>query len=119
MATLIPHEDLTLPKGMPRSRSFSWSVCCAYLRKREDFFIKVFKPQYNIKRYISTRDLDFIKHKCKVYWVIPMRIKGLLDKCLDPKQLDYNILIFEFPNKKRFYFAAVTPEYAVKANSIG
>ena len=65
-----------------------------YLRNREDFFIKVFKPQYNIKRYLATRDLDFFKHKCKMKREIPVRIKTLLDKYLDPNSLDYNLIYF-------------------------
>lgn len=89
-----------------------------YLRKREDFYIKVFKPQYNIKRYIATRDADFVKHKCKVCWEIPVQIKSLLNRCLDPKSLDYNLAQFAFNKKTRSYrFVATTPKGAIEANS--
>jgi len=91
-----------------------------FLRKREDFFIKVLKPQYNIKTYIATRDLVFVKHKCKVNVEIPLRVKNLLDKCLDPNNLDYNFGYFTFKKTKRFYaFSASTPNSIVKVNSSG
>lgn len=91
-----------------------------YLRKREDFFIKVLKPQYNSKIYIATRELDFVKHKCKINMVIPLKVKNLLDKCLDPKQLDYNLRTFKFSKlDKSYQFVAITPKFAVRANSKG
>ncbi len=111
--TILELPNISSTKDMYlniNSESFnlkSYDSKSAYLRKREDFFIKVLKPQYNIKRYLATRDLDFIKHKCKVNWEIPLRIKLLLDKCLDPKHLDYNLVYFRFSNIKRsFYFKA-------------
>lgn len=91
-----------------------------YLRKREDFFIKALKPQYNSKTYIATRDLEFVKHKCKVNTVIPLRVKNLLDRCLDPKQLDYNFGFFKFFKLDKSYrFTAITPKFGVKVNSSG
>lgn len=59
------------------------------LKEREDFFIQVFKPQYNIKR--SKFNFDYSKRAdlaLKVDLVIPFKIKNLLDKCLDPACLD-------------------------------
>lgn len=92
----------------------------SYLRNREDFFIKVFKPQYNIKRSLASRDLEFFGNKAKVKWEIPIIIKNLLDKCLDPEYLSYNLLFFVFNSKKRFYrFAASTPKKVIKAKSSG
>lgn len=60
------------------------------LRKREDYYIRVFKPQYNIARSsfnidIKLKDLDFSVKKKQI---IPLKVKNLLDKCLDPKSLD-------------------------------
>lgn len=90
------------------------------LRKREDFFINIFKPQYNIKRYIATRDLDFVKHKYKISYAIPVRVKNLLDKCLDLKDLEHNILRFSFDSsKKNYVFTVSTPKDGVKVNSSG
>jgi len=91
-----------------------------HLRSREDFFIKVFKPQYNIKRYKATRDSGFVKHKCKVIWDIPVKVKNLLDKCLDPKDLKHNLVNFVYNTKTRVYdFLAVTPKGCVRAISSG
>ena len=58
------------------------TVKISYLR--EDFFIKVFKPQYNIKRSSYNFNLE-IKGNNKVIMKldIPLKIKNLLDKCLD------------------------------------
>lgn len=91
-----------------------------FLRDRENFFIKVFKPPYNIKRYLTTREIDFVKHKCKVTWEIPVRIKTLLDKCLDPSSLDYNLVRFKYYSVKRVYwFIACTPKGLIEAYSSG
>lgn len=55
------------------------------LRNREAFFIKVFKPQYNIKRDLAVRDEEFLKDRKKKYIIdVPKKIRNLLDKCLDP-----------------------------------
>jgi hypothetical protein len=91
-----------------------------HLRKREDYFIKAFKPQYNIKSYLATRDLEFNRFKSKIYWEIPLRIRSLLDKCLDTDYLDHNLVTFTFSKMDRsFKFTAVIPKNTVKANSLG
>lgn len=91
-----------------------------HLRRREDFFIKTFKAQYNIKRYMATRDVGFKSGKKSVQWIIPLRIKTLLDKWLDPEQLDYNLLRIEFYTKQRLYWlVALTPKGFVHADSSG
>ena len=91
-----------------------------YLRNREAFFIKVFKPQYNIKRSLASRDGDFFNHKYKVKREIPLKIKNLLDKCLDINSLGYNLSSFGFHKKKRFYwFNAMTPKGNIRAWSSG
>lgn len=91
----------------------------SHLREREDFFIRVFKPQYNIKR--STFNMDIYEgenHKVNIKVDIPTKIKNLLDNCLDPALLDWNIV--KFSSNKNFYsFVAITPKCAIKANSAG
>jgi predicted GIY-YIG superfamily endonuclease len=62
----------------------------AHLRKREDYYIRIFKPQYNIARSsfnldIKLPNLDF---PVKKYEIIPLKIQNLLDNCLDPACLD-------------------------------
>ncbi|WP_345384944.1 GIY-YIG nuclease family protein, partial [Pseudonocardia yuanmonensis] len=60
------------------------------LREREDYYIKVFKPQYNIVR--SSFNLDLEKNDKynvnKLNLITPIKIKNLLDKALDPALLD-------------------------------
>lgn len=97
------------------------NITSTFLRKREDFYIRVFKPQYNIKR--SSFNVDLYKGGNK--WVknqidIPTRIKNLIDKCLDPARLDYNLMIFKLNKKKdTFYFVASTNNTIIRANSSG
>jgi group I intron endonuclease len=91
-----------------------------HLRMREDFFIKTFKPQYNIKRYIATRDVDFQWRKVKINFTVPTRIRVLLDKCLDPENLRYCLISFERSEKSRqYHFTAITPKSMVEAFSFG
>ena len=97
------------------------SVKSSFLREREDFFIKVFKPQYNIKRSVFNKDKEletgFI---IKVKVEIPTKIKNLLDKCLDPTALEWNLIIFNyFSNKEYYKFSAITPNGVITANSSG
>lgn len=78
------------------------------------------KPQYNLKRYVVTRDKEFFKNKFKVEWVIPVKIRNLLGKCLDPKALHYNLCYFTFlPNKRIFYFKVLTPKGFIICKSSG
>jgi len=59
------------------------------LRRREDFFIRIFKPQYNIAR--SQFNLDKTRGgfgTYKITLVIPPKVKKLIHNCLDPKLLD-------------------------------
>src|SRR5437762_9005537 len=60
------------------------TVKSSYLREREDFYIKVFKPQYNIKRSSFNVDLEIKGNtKIKIKLDIPIKVKNLLDKCLN------------------------------------
>lgn len=91
------------------------------LKEREDFFIKVFKPQYNIKR--SGFNLDVEKggnRGFKLNLLIPLKIKNLLDMCLNPENLDWHLINFSFSKRRGFYnFIAITPKYFITANSSG
>jgi len=98
----------------------STTVKSSYLREREDFFIRVFKPQYNIKRSTFNKDIQIGNFKTKIKFEIPTKIKNLLDKCLDPAALDWNLFSFKHYSKKGFYlFSAITPKYTIKASSEG
>jgi hypothetical protein len=82
----------------------------------------VFRPQYNIKRSLASRDVEYFNSKKQIMQVAT-RVKYLLDKCLDPNELRYNLIMFKYikPVKgKRFYrLVASTPKKAIDANSIG
>lgn len=58
------------------------------LNEREDFYIKVFKPQYNIKRSQFNIDKEIGSRTVKLTFTLPKKIQSLLDKCLDPNCLD-------------------------------
>jgi hypothetical protein len=59
------------------------------LRVMEDFYIKVFKPQYNIARSLFSLDITGKDHKnFKINFEIPLIIRNLLKKALDPALLD-------------------------------
>lgn len=59
------------------------------LNEREDFYIRVFKPQYNIKRSQFNLDLERVRRPSPtVSLILPKKIQSLLDKCLDPMLLD-------------------------------
>ena len=69
---------------------FCTSSTSAFIRKREDYYIRLFKPQYNIARSsfnidVTVPNLNFTVKKKEI---IPFKIKNLLDKCLDPACLD-------------------------------
>jgi group I intron endonuclease len=93
----------------------------SFLREREDFFIRVFKPQYNIKRSKFNLDLEFANNSvAKAKIDIPLKIKNLLDKCLDQSNLDYNLIHLKYSSRKNYYILAFsTPKYFIKANSLG
>jgi hypothetical protein len=97
----------------------------SHLREREDFFIKVFRPQYNIKRSLASRDMVYYKNKYLMNVQLPQRVKNLLDKCLDPNDLKYTLLEFKFvkpvdPNIKGYYWLkASTPKEMITAVSSG
>lgn len=97
------------------------SVNSSFLREREDFFIKVFKPQYNIKRSkfnLSVKVAD--NYKAKILVDIPIKIKNLLDDSLDPANLDCNLIHLKYNSRKNYYVLAFsTPKYLIKANSLG
>lgn len=68
---------------------FSYSRKTQDLRLMEDFYIKVFKPQYNIAR--SHFSLDVVGKDLEIFkldFEIPIMIRNLLRKALDPALLD-------------------------------
>ncbi|HEY0580041.1 MAG TPA: hypothetical protein VGC75_04985 [Candidatus Nitrosocosmicus sp.] len=69
---------------------FCTSNKSADLRKREDYYIRLFKPQYNIARSSFNRDINLpdLEFSVKKKEIIPLKIKNILDKCLDPTCLD-------------------------------
>lgn len=60
------------------------------LREREDFFIRIFKPQYNIARssFNLDKQIENSPRSFKISLTIPLKIKNLLDKALNPKELN-------------------------------
>lgn len=91
------------------------------LREREDFFIKVFRPQYNIKRSQFNTDIE-LSHNfaIKKARIIPTKVKSLLEKCLDPALLEWHLIDFRFNKRRGFYFfKAITPIHIISANSLG
>jgi len=92
------------------------------IKDREDFFIKVFKPQYNIARSsfnLDKRDDNYYR-SFKISLIIPLKIKNLLDKALDPANLDWNLINFSFnPNRNFYYIVCITPKAIIYANSLG
>ena len=90
------------------------------LRNREDFFIAILKPQYNLKRNLVTRTIHHGSRISRFLTVIPHRVISLLKKCLDPAYLDYHLVIFVARNNKRhLWFKAITPNYTIVADSTG
>lgn len=92
------------------------------LREREDFFIRVFKPQYNIAR--SSFNLDKKNEDSSrsftMSLIIPLKIKNLLDKALDPAELNWNLIDFTFNRMRSCYsLICITPKTTVYANSSG
>lgn len=92
------------------------------LREREDFFINIFKPQYNIVRshfnLDSTWNNKFSNSKYSL--VIPLKIKNLLSNALDPANLDCHLILFQFSKTKNYYTLAWnTAKYAILAKSSG
>lgn len=92
------------------------------LKEREDYYIRIFKPQYNIAR--SYFNLDVTDHdryiNRKVTFMIPVKIKYLLDKALDPNFLDWHLITFNYNKTKKVYtFSWITPKAIISANSSG
>lgn len=59
-------------------------------------------------------------NKVKMNKEIPIKVKNLLDKCLDTKNLGYNLIFFKFyKTKTYYYFRACKPKGLVEANSKG
>lgn len=70
---------------------FSPSFQHADLKKLEDYYIKILKPQYNIAISSFRADLQLENDLTLTNvnkFLLPTRIKNLLDKSLDPKLLD-------------------------------
>jgi len=59
-------------------------------------------------------DTEFMNNrKIKYINYLPTIVKNLLDKCLDGKYLDYNLVEFLFNSvskNKYYYFAVTTPK---------
>lgn len=94
------------------------------LKEREDFFIKVLKPQYNIVR--SSFNLDLNKgggrgpFSMKISLTIPLKVKHFLKNCLDPDLMEDHLLKFEFYERRGLYsFAGVSQRHFITANSSG
>jgi len=92
-----------------------------HLKEREDYYIKLFKPQYNIARSSFNIDYKIYNNSyIKLTQALPLKIKNLLNLCLDPANLDYHLVSFNYNPRRRFYYLAVTaPKFSVKANSLG
>lgn len=54
------------------------------LTLREDFYIKVFKPQYNMKRTSFNVDSEISRTKYEKKITIPFKVKHLIENCLNP-----------------------------------
>lgn len=55
------------------------------LTLREDFYIKVFKPQYNMKRTSFNVDREISRTNREKNITIPFKVKHLIENCLNPK----------------------------------
>lgn len=55
------------------------------LTLREDFYIKVFKPQYNMKRTSFNIDREISRTNYDKKITIPFKVKHLIENCLNPK----------------------------------
>lgn len=89
------------------------------LRIKEDFYIEVLKPQYNIKQKHS---YNAIFWKNQIQCEIPFKVKNILDMCLDPKNLDWVLTSFSSKNNKKMQYyelVAFSKKIHVKANSLG
>ena len=73
-----------------------------YLNSRENFYIKVFKPQYNIARSTFNRDNSYEdgSYSKKKPITIPTKVTNLLHKCLDSLNLNWHIYLFKYHKKK-------------------
>jgi hypothetical protein len=59
------------------------------LNNKEDIYIRIFKPQYNIARSKFNKDISFGARTVQVKdLTLPTKIKNILDKCVDPSALD-------------------------------
>jgi hypothetical protein len=58
------------------------------LNEREDFYINIFKPQYNIKRSQFNLDKEIGSRTVKFNLTLPKKIQSLLEMCLDPTCLN-------------------------------
>lgn len=91
------------------------------LNNKEDIYIRIFKPQYNIARSKFNKDISFGARTVQVKdLILPTKIKNILDKCVDPSALDWLLVSFDFSKAKSAYkFSALTPKGYTMANSIG
>lgn len=89
------------------------------LKIKEDFYIEVLKPQYNIKQKHS---YNAIFWKTQIQCEIPFKVKNILDMCLDPNNLDWVLISFSSKNNKKMQYyllEACSKNIWVKANSFG
>jgi len=96
----------------------------ANLNSLENFYIKVFKPQYNIARSLFNVDNNYLAEPNSEWpaksLIIPTKITNLLDKCLDPLNLDWHIFLVFFNKRKGFFtFTFISPDYFITADTRG
>lgn len=70
------------------------------LTLREDFFIKVFKPQYNMKRTSFNVDREISRTNYDQKITIPFKVKHLLENCLNSKVDNWRLIKFNFSSIK-------------------
>ena len=89
------------------------------LKKREDFFMMIFKPQYNIERsYFELSRGKFYDNE-EIKRILPKKVKDLIKNCLDTKKIDWHILTLDFYARRGFYtLNAITPKHWIYANSL-
>lgn len=59
------------------------------LQAKEDSYIKLFKPQYNIARSTYNEDIPLCGRQAyTAAFILPKMIKNLLDNCLNPQKTD-------------------------------
>lgn len=100
-------------KALSNMRNYS-------LIERENFFIQLFNPQYNIVRLKFKLPLGNTNSKSSKDLVLPIKVQALFRNCLDPQKLDWHFLrLSSFINHVGFWVTAITPKGKVYASSRG